>query len=200
MRRFPRELFKLLPISMLGVVLGHGLVYRWLFEGSGHQHATMDQQHHYLPVFLTVSCLLSVFSIVYYVRRGYAEALSHSQPLRMSLIGKVTCLFVVQSLLFVAMELLERRHGQGWKYIVEFINSPLLIYGLLFQLLTALVLVLVLSTAIFVGKMLAGLTECLASHWDDRLFAEHCRSSFGVQLYYGTRGPPLYLKSLQVNT
>lgn len=154
MRRFPRELFRLLPISLFGVVLGHGLLYKYLFLDSTHHHDVTRVQHGYLPYFIGLSLCVATSSLGWYAWLGYSEKRYHRRSAQYSFWKSTVCLFLIQSLLFIAMEVLERTHG-GVHGVWEFINSQFFVFGIVFQLLTAALAALSVRTAAFVGRQFA---------------------------------------------
>lgn len=189
MKRLPRELFKLLPIAMGGVVLGHALVYRWLFVSPAHMHEGYSAQHNYLPVFVMVSGIVSAVSLGYYMMLGYRKEQHNKTDDTHSFWRLTLCLFVVQSALFIAMELLERSHG-GFNDAMEFLNSSLVVYGVVFQFLTAALVALSVSTAKIVGQLIARIVSRSMASWCERFMRTVARPISEVFYEYNSRGPP----------
>lgn len=191
MKHLPRQLFRLVPISLSGVLLAHSFVYKWLSLEGGHGHNEATQpQHDYLPYFVIISALVGLGSLCWYGWLGFLEKKRGRTGPKYSFWKATFYLFLIQTLLFVCMELLERLHG-GAHAIGEFLNSQLFVVGILFQLVTAVLIALSVTTATLVGRHIASLLTLSRCGWAKlRILKSDNYQKLLVINKLSIRGPP----------
>lgn len=190
-----RDVYAVLPLSALGVVLGHILLYRWLFpEASSHHHELTQTGHGYFSSVVAVSVCLMMLGLVAVVRRNkdsYSADRQLSKP--KGFWHNFIVLFVVQVVLFAGMELTERLLSLGVHGAIELISSTFFIYGFLFQLITAACMALLVESAEVLSKILFQSATVLSREL--RLTFRYTRQYRQNQISkFLIRAPPSFMK------
>jgi len=178
-------------VSLGGVILGHIFAYRWFFLES-HHHDGVSVQHGYLPYFIVLSVAVSLLSLAWHARLGYKEKRSGIRPRKQSFWALALSLFILQSIVFIVMESLERLHGGGLHGIIEFFNSPLFMFGMILQLMTAALTALSVSTAAFVGRVIATRLKAPVLKQEITFGRPTENWSFVLWERLGNKGPPAF--------
>ena len=187
----PRFIFKLFPISIGGVVLGHWFLYSWLFPDPAHRHdALTSSGHGYFPYLVAIAAVLSLLSIQYYFRLGKSQKAVKNT----NLYTLIAVLFLLQSLFFVFIETVERFFHGGSEQAVSFLTSSTLVLGLLFQLLTSCIVGAFITTTVAIGKLFyeKKQTRLLLNLLQTAYIAPHVDFTWLTQKI--TRGPPCVCK------
>lgn len=187
-----KQLFKLIPVSISGTIIGHVFVYRHLFYGVSDHHTDQSTNvHAYFWLALIVCALLSVLSVVIYFRLGQLEKKSKQAEIHISFSKTVASLFFLQLLLFLSMEVLEQA-TIDLHHVFEFFRSNILIFGLLFQLVSATLVSLIMFSAKKLGLILSKHRQAKPSPFR-KLLSIACASHRQIVItQLAIRAPPMY--------
>ncbi len=182
-----------MPIASFGVVLGHMFVYRHLFADTTHRHEVLEQSGHgYLNPTSLVVCALALIALGLHMWLGYKskEQHRHSQKTTYGFWSSFLILCITQLVLFIFMELTERAVTHGWVDALEFFNSSIFSFGILFQIVAAAVTALAVSSAVKAGEFIARLIATTQVE-SGRLYPEKIQVvTLVLQKSLCIRGPP----------
>lgn len=141
---------------MLGVILGHLLLYEWLFPDPAHRHDELASTGHgYFPYLIVASLILGVFSTWVYFKQGKSGKAEKST----SVYALIAVLFLLQSLFFLFIETLERFFHGGSEQAFSFLTSSTLVFGVVFQFLVSCVVGVFITTTIAIGALFRVVTQ-----------------------------------------
>ncbi len=147
-----------MPIASFGVVLGHIFVYRHLFAEPTHSHDVLAETgHSYFGVATILASAVAVLSLAAYGWISYRDKLRKSNDSGVSFWRNFAVLFVLQALIFVCMELIERASAHGSVDIAAFFASGVFTLGVVFQLATAAFVALLVTGVAKAGELIASL-------------------------------------------
>ncbi len=148
-----RPLTRILPASISGVILGHVFLYSLLFGTASHLHTDIAiTNHSYLPLMTSMGTALLLLSAWWHWRAGRSL---HSGTSKASFTHTFAVLFIVQSLVFIGMEIGEQYVSGGNHAVGHLLASSFLVYGCAFQLLTACLVAALITGAESLGAYIA---------------------------------------------
>lgn len=184
-------ILRVLPLSIFGVVLGHIFAYQWLFPDPETLHTHLHKTGHgYFSFATAIAAIVFVLSIILNVAVSYRNKKSGKAAPGIAFSQAFLAGIVLQFLVFVFMEVTERWVEGGLQLGLSFFESPLLLYGLLFQIVTAGIVAVVLCSAQEIGLRLATF-EQRDSQPEETVVQRFSRIySFGVHMELSIRAPP----------
>ncbi len=192
MKFFSRGFWKILPLSIGGVVLGHIFNYRFLWPDESIRHAALHSSGHgYFPSAMVLGVAACIFAAVIYACLGYSSKKKQLDRKPPSFLQTLLVLFAVQTLLFVYLEFFERFAPHGINAAVELFNSPILPVGIIFQFLTACLLGFLACLTYKIGRAIAN-SESVRTSIADVIAREKLSFIFKSSVpSYSIRPPPL---------